>query len=81
MQSQFPIHANECLAGSHIEQVRAPSSDKVNARVPSQCIGIELLVIDITKKATYQLLSYHVALIKGADVGKPRNMAKSVTVE
>ena len=28
-----------------------------------------------------QLLSYHVALIKGTDVDKPRNLAKSVTVE
>ena len=28
-----------------------------------------------------QLLSYHVALFKGTDVDKPRNLAKSVTVE
>jgi len=28
-----------------------------------------------------QLLSYHVALIKGTNVDKPRNLAKSVTVE
>ena len=28
-----------------------------------------------------QLLSYHVAVIKGTDVDKPRNLAKSVTVE
>lgn len=28
-----------------------------------------------------QLLSYHVALAKGTDVDKPRNLAKSVTVE
>ena len=28
-----------------------------------------------------QLLSYHVALIKGTDIDKPRNLAKSVTVE
>ena len=28
-----------------------------------------------------QLLSYHVALIKGTDLDKPRNLAKSVTVE
>ncbi|MDG6452231.1 glutamine--fructose-6-phosphate transaminase (isomerizing) [Glaesserella parasuis] len=28
-----------------------------------------------------QLLSYHVALIKGSDVDQPRNLAKSVTVE
>ncbi|MDO8788468.1 MAG: glutamine--fructose-6-phosphate transaminase (isomerizing) [Sulfuritalea sp.] len=28
-----------------------------------------------------QLLSYHAALVKGTDVDKPRNLAKSVTVE
>ncbi|TWT53458.1 Glutamine--fructose-6-phosphate aminotransferase [isomerizing] [Rubripirellula amarantea] len=28
-----------------------------------------------------QLLSYHIALIRGCDVDKPRNLAKSVTVE
>lgn len=28
-----------------------------------------------------QLLSYHVALIKGTDIDQPRNLAKSVTVE
>jgi glutamine---fructose-6-phosphate transaminase (isomerizing) len=28
-----------------------------------------------------QLLSYHVAVLKGTDVDQPRNLAKSVTVE
>jgi glucosamine--fructose-6-phosphate aminotransferase (isomerizing) len=28
-----------------------------------------------------QLLAYHAALQKGTDVDKPRNLAKSVTVE
>jgi glucosamine--fructose-6-phosphate aminotransferase (isomerizing) len=28
-----------------------------------------------------QILAYRVALIKGTDVDKPRNLAKSVTVE
>jgi glucosamine--fructose-6-phosphate aminotransferase (isomerizing) len=28
-----------------------------------------------------QLLAYHIALIRGCDVDKPRNLAKSVTVE
>jgi len=28
-----------------------------------------------------QLLSYHVAIVKGTDVDQPRNLAKSVTVE
>ena len=28
-----------------------------------------------------QLLAYHVALTRGCDIDKPRNLAKSVTVE
>ena len=35
----------------------------------------------IVHSITVQLLAYHVALRKGTDVDKPRNLAKSVTVE
>ena len=28
-----------------------------------------------------QMLAYHVAVLRGADVDQPRNLAKSVTVE
>jgi glutamine---fructose-6-phosphate transaminase (isomerizing) len=28
-----------------------------------------------------QLLAYHTAILRGCDVDKPRNLAKSVTVE
>jgi glucosamine--fructose-6-phosphate aminotransferase (isomerizing) len=28
-----------------------------------------------------QLAAYHMALLKGCDIDKPRNLAKSVTVE
>jgi len=35
----------------------------------------------ITFNIPLQLLSYHVALIKGTDVDQPRNLAKPVTVE
>jgi len=28
-----------------------------------------------------QLLAYHIALLRGCDVDKPRHLAKSVTVE
>jgi hypothetical protein len=28
-----------------------------------------------------KVLSYHVALVKGTDVDKPRNLAKSVTID
>ena len=51
--------------------------------------GIHVLqlpeVHEITAPIVYmvplQLLSYHVAVLKGTDVDQPRNLAKSVTVE
>ena len=39
------------------------------------------LLAPIVYTIPMQLLSYHVAVIKGTDVDKPRNLAKSVTVE
>ncbi len=47
--------------------IRVPSLDKLLSPL--------LLTIPI------QLLAYHVALLKGCDIDKPRNLAKSVTVE
>ena len=35
----------------------------------------------IVSTVPLQLLAYHAALIRGNDVDKPRNLAKSVTVE
>ena len=39
------------------------------------------LLAPIVYAIPMQLLSYHVAIIKGTDVDQPRNLAKSVTVE
>ena len=39
------------------------------------------LLSPVLHVVSLQLLSYHVALFKGTDVDKPRNLAKSVTVE
>ena len=39
------------------------------------------LVAPLVMSAPIQLLAYHVAVHKGADVDQPRNLAKSVTVE
>ena len=39
------------------------------------------IVAPILYTLPLQLLSYHVAVIKGTDVDQPRNLAKSVTVE
>ena len=47
------------------------------ARAVANCLGTAPIVYTIP----LQLLSYHVALLKGTDVDQPRNLAKSVTVE
>ena len=39
------------------------------------------LVNPILATIPLQLFAYHVALLRGCDVDKPRNLAKSVTVE
>ena len=46
-------------------------------RVPS----LDNLLSPILLTIPVQLLAYHVALLKGCDIDKPRNLAKSVTVE
>ncbi|MDG6446420.1 glutamine--fructose-6-phosphate transaminase (isomerizing) [Glaesserella parasuis] len=42
---------------------------------------VDHVTAPISYAVPLQLLSYHVALIKGTDVDQPRNLAKSVTVE
>ena len=39
------------------------------------------LLAPIVNVMPLQLLSYHIAVRRGADVDQPRNLAKSVTVE
>ena len=43
--------------------------------------GCDRLVAPLVYAAPIQLLAYHIAVQKGADVDQPRNLAKSVTVE
>ncbi len=43
--------------------------------------AVHPFVAPILYSIPVQLLSYHVAVIKGTDVDQPRNLAKSVTVE
>ena len=42
---------------------------------------VEDMFASITSVVPMQLLSYHVAKMRGCDIDKPRNLAKSVTVE
>jgi glucosamine--fructose-6-phosphate aminotransferase (isomerizing) len=39
------------------------------------------LLSPVTTVIPLQLLAYHTAVLRGADVDQPRNLAKSVTVE
>ena len=45
--------------------------------VPDVCEALAPIVYSVP----VQLLSYHVAVMRGTDVDQPRNLAKSVTVE
>ena len=42
---------------------------------------VQPLLSPIPVITTLQLLAYHVALLRGCEIDKPRNLAKSVTVE
>ncbi|QQQ19868.1 glutamine--fructose-6-phosphate transaminase (isomerizing) [Brevundimonas vitis] len=55
----------------------APAGAKVVVTAP----GCDPLISALVMSAPIQLLAYHVAVVKGADVDQPRNLAKSVTVE
>lgn len=78
---------------SNIEEVRARGgqlyvfADKEAGFMPSEGMKIitmpkvNEIIAPIFYTVPMQLLSYHVALIKGTDVDQPRNLAKSVTVE
>jgi glucosamine--fructose-6-phosphate aminotransferase (isomerizing) len=78
---------------SNLEEVRArggrlylfadPHSGLVESKDVRilQVAPVDSAIAPIIYSVPLQLLSYHVALIKGTDVDKPRNLAKSVTVE
>ncbi len=77
----------------NIEEVRARGGKLIvfadsNARMTNQenlqvtnVAPVDSSIAPIIYTIPLQLLAYHVALIKGTDVDKPRNLAKSVTVE
>ncbi|NKB62251.1 MAG: glutamine--fructose-6-phosphate transaminase (isomerizing) [Gammaproteobacteria bacterium] len=60
--------------------VETEMSDQQNLQVINVA-SVDSSIAPIIFTIPLQLLSYHVALIKGTDVDKPRNLAKSVTVE
>ena len=67
-----PVIAIACEHDAHVE---AKADDIIH--VPNVPEYLQPLVTAIP----LQLLAYHIALLRGCDIDKPRNLAKSVTVE
>jgi glucosamine--fructose-6-phosphate aminotransferase (isomerizing) len=67
-----PVIAIACEDDAH---VKAKADDIIH--VPNVPEYLQPLVTAIP----LQLLAYHIALLRGCDIDKPRNLAKSVTVE
>lgn len=63
------------------EDERSDISSETSFKVVKATTNVGRITAPITYNILLQLLSYHVALIKGTDVDQPRNLAKSVTVE
>ena len=57
------------------EQIRQKADDVIYIPETIDCLQPLLTVVPL------QLLAYHIAVARGCDVDKPRNLAKSVTVE
>jgi len=78
---------------SNIQEVKArggmliaivTEGDKTVKELADYCIEIPNCFEELTPLLTnipLQLLSYHIALLRGCNVDQPRNLAKSVTVE
>jgi glucosamine--fructose-6-phosphate aminotransferase (isomerizing) len=64
-----------------LEDEQSDLSSEPGFRVIKATTNVGRITAPITYNILLQLLSYHVALIKGTDVDQPRNLAKSVTVE
>ena len=63
------------------EDEESDISSEKEFKVVKTTSSVGRITAPITFNIPLQLLSYHVALIKGTDVDQPRNLAKSVTVE
>ena len=63
------------VCGPDDDRVRALVNDVIE--VPEAPDFLQPIVAAIP----LQLLAYHIAVLRGCDVDKPRNLAKSVTVE
>jgi len=75
---QIIVRAGQMIV---FEDERSDISSESGMKVVKATTNVGRITAPITYNILLQLLSYHVAVIKGTDVDQPRNLAKSVTVE
>jgi fructoselysine-6-P-deglycase FrlB-like protein len=61
--------------------VRYVGPGGTSRRSPDRGTGRAALLSPVLTVIPLQLLAYHIAVLRGCDVDRPRNLAKSVTVE
>jgi glucosamine--fructose-6-phosphate aminotransferase (isomerizing) len=76
---------------SNIEQVRARGGQVIAIGSDTESFPLSQEQVEVPESSEWlspvlnviplQLLAYHMAALKGCDIDKPRNLAKSVTVE
>ena len=69
--------------GGHVIAIASKGDDKIS-EIANEVIEVPLvpeIYAPIVNAIPLQLLAYHIAVLRGADVDQPRNLAKSVTVE
>jgi glucosamine--fructose-6-phosphate aminotransferase (isomerizing) len=78
-------NAEEVKARRGIMVVVGSEGDKISEEMSDFFVGLNFDGLEDTKpvltNVVLQLLSYYIAKLKGTDIDKPRNLAKSVTVE
>jgi glutamine---fructose-6-phosphate transaminase (isomerizing) len=55
--------------------------DKLIPQMAEFTIAVHEALMPMVSVIPLQLLSYHIAVMRGCNVDQPRNLAKSVTVE
>lgn len=78
-------NAQEVKARRGVMVIIGESNNKDLLEISDYFFGLNFKGLDNTRPVVtnivLQLLSYHIAKLKGTDIDKPRNLAKSVTVE
>jgi glucosamine--fructose-6-phosphate aminotransferase (isomerizing) len=69
---------------SNLQEIKARRGPETAAKLANEVIYLPATlepVLPLLEIVPLQLLAYHIAVRRGCDVDKPRNVAKSVTVE